>query len=147
MGLAGYFVKTPRPYARSVATLRRRNAEAPSGDVQSGASTASHRERPEWYSAQLSILFGVHRAFTIAVAAAATVSCDASVHSVRPGGPVHRRRRLTPLGLSARRISGWRSRVIFPGAISLWGTGHSGSAAPRTGSKNGGAPSVAAAGA
>jgi hypothetical protein len=102
MALAGYFSSNMRPCARSRSSTkpRRPDAQAPSGDVQSGASLAPDRERPKWRSPQLPVVLRVDRTVSSPHPAAAAFARDAAVHLLRTCGPVHRRGCLTQ-GISA----------------------------------------------
>ncbi|CAA9333593.1 MAG: hypothetical protein AVDCRST_MAG40-2045, partial [uncultured Gemmatimonadaceae bacterium] len=69
-------------------------AQATSEHVQPGSGTASYRQRPQRYAAELPVMLGQHRARPCAHAAAAALARDPALHELRPLRPLHRRRRL-----------------------------------------------------
>lgn len=71
------------------------NAQTTSGDLQSGAGTAPHRERSYGLAPELSVLRREDRARTQSVSAPAALPRDAQMQRVRTHCPVYRGSRLT----------------------------------------------------
>lgn len=88
----GYYYWETCPGARVGVSfhLRRANAQATSGDVQSRTSLAPHSERSEWLTAELPVVFGVDRAVARADATATAFARHSSLHGMRSSGTVHR---------------------------------------------------------
>lgn len=68
---------------------RRSHEKAPSGDLQSGAGTASHCERSYRRAPQLPIVQRLDRTVSRPLSTSATVACDADVHRLRSNGPLY----------------------------------------------------------
>ena len=84
-------------FGRSSAALysvRRFHAQAPSGDVQSGASASLDRERPHWIPAQLSLMLGTDRTKPCSLSSRSILACYASLPNLRTARAVHRGRRV-----------------------------------------------------
>jgi hypothetical protein len=71
------------------------NAQTTSGDLQSGAGTAPHRERSNGLAPELSVLRWEDRARTQSISATAPFARHAEVQRVRTYRQVHRGSRLT----------------------------------------------------
>ena len=92
----GYFY-IKRHYSASASDSfqpRSLNAQTTSGDLQPGAGTASHRERPNRLASELPVLRRHHRERTESFSAATAIACNAEMHSVWANSPVHRRGRV-----------------------------------------------------
>jgi hypothetical protein len=96
----GYFQRETCSRARVSVSfqLRRLNAQATSGDVQSRTGTSSYCERSKRRSFELPVLFGFDRAVARIDAAPAAFACNVAMHVLRPSGAIHRWRRVTTGG-------------------------------------------------
>ncbi len=75
--------------ARESFQHRRTHEKAPSGDLQSGAGTASHCERPYRRAPQLPVVQRLDRAIARPLSTSAAVARDADVHCLRSNGPLY----------------------------------------------------------
>jgi hypothetical protein len=91
----GYFSYALKKLIRVGYQSWRFHAQAASGDLQSRASFAPYRQRSDRGASQLSVMFGDDREIASTRATTTAFTRDASLHVVRSGGAVHRRRRLT----------------------------------------------------
>jgi hypothetical protein len=85
-----------RPSA-ALYSVRRFHAQAPSGDLQSGASASLDRQRPHWIPAQLSLLLGTDRTKPCSLSSRSVLACHAPLPNLRTARAVHRGRRVKAL--------------------------------------------------
>lgn len=78
----------PAP-ARPSFQHRRSHEKAPSGDLQSGAGTASHCERSHRRAPQLPVVQRLDRTFARSLSTSAAITCDAHVYRLRSNGPLY----------------------------------------------------------
>lgn len=95
-----------RPSA-ALYSVRRFHAQAPSGDVQSGASASLDRERPHWIPAQLSLMLGTDRTKPCSLSSRSILACYASLPNLRTARAVHRGR-----GVKTSRVDTYSQRVL-----------------------------------
>lgn len=81
--------------ARVTYQSRRPHAKATSGDVQSGAGPAPHRQRSNRRATQLPVVQRFHRAFARSFSTAAPLSRDPQVYCLRSHGSIYRGRGVT----------------------------------------------------
>jgi len=89
-------------FGRSSAALysvRRFHAQAPSGDVQSGASASLDRERPHWIPAQLPVMLGTDRTKPCSLSSRSVLARHAPLPNLRTARAVHRGRRVKDSGV------------------------------------------------
>ena len=75
-------------------SVRRFHAQAPSGDVQSGASASLDRERPHWVPTQLSLMLGTDRTKPFSLSPRPLLARHAPLPELRTPRAVYRGRRL-----------------------------------------------------
>jgi hypothetical protein len=80
------------------------HAQATSEYVQSCASTAFDRQRPDRFAPELSVMLRTNRARSDPHASASQVPRDAEVHTMRALRPLHRRGRVVATGHRSERV-------------------------------------------
>lgn len=97
------------------------NAQTTSGDVQPGAGTAPHSERPNRFASELSFLRGEDRERTQPLSASTAFSRNAQMHRMRQNRAVHRGSRLADQFFSlpnhyqlVRSVIGSARAFLFP---------------------------------
>lgn len=90
--LDGYFSIRHQDSASASDSFQPRslNAQTTSGDLQPGAGTTSHRERPNWLSLELPVLFRKDRERTDPFSASSAFARHAQMHGVRSHSPLYR---------------------------------------------------------
>jgi len=93
----GYFLVRRYDSASASVSFQPRsfNAQTTSGDLQSGAGTAPHRERSNRLAPELSVLRRENRARAQSCSAPAAFARHAEMQRVRTHSPIHRGSRLT----------------------------------------------------
>ena len=121
--LDGYFSVRRQDSASASDSFQPRsfNAQTTSGDLQSGAGTAPHRERSNGLAAELPVLRWNDRERTESFSAAPAIARHAEMHGVRANGSLYRGSRVDggfPLGperpCSCTRSSLECTSVFFP---------------------------------
>jgi hypothetical protein len=119
-------------------SVRRSHAQAPSGDIQSGAGASLDRERPHWVSPQLPVVLGTDRAKPQRLSTRSLFACDPPLQELRTARAIYRGRRVKdsnsgtytreycnssspPVSLLGRRArsSFGVARAVFPGCV-IW---------------------------